>query len=400
MGGTDLAAARRRAVGTDESATFAESLAGRRNSLNFLRLVFATMVIAAHAVSAGGFGTGVIHGRLTLGTVGVFGFFAISGYLVAQSASRNSVGRYLWQRFLRIFPGFWVCLIVTAFLFGAVGWFEVPRHPMGCGLTCFYQNRSIPYVIHNFFLRINDPYLKGTLGHYPLINSPLWTLFYEFLCYLILAALALVGLLRRRAAVLSLTTLLWVAEGYVVIAQHQSGLSFDEQSLLSLAPVFLTGTVVFLYRGFIPDSGWIALSLGLAAFASLYVPLGQTTFGPITNFVVVGSSIDLFAPLVVYPVLWLGTHLPLHKVGAKNDYSYGLYIYAFPVQVFLATWHVPSAGFLPYFVACLAATAPFAVVSWWLVERRALSLKGIKLETADLRPTRSDAVPVAEKAFD
>ena len=56
----------------------------------------------------------------TLGTVPVFGFSGISRFLVAGSAARNNVGRYLWRRSLRIFPAFWICLFVTAFLFGTI----------------------------------------------------------------------------------------------------------------------------------------------------------------------------------------------------------------------------------------------------------------------------------------
>ncbi len=90
----------------------------RRNSLNFLRVALAVAVVFSHALTLGGFGSEVIGDKTTLGTAAVYGFFGISGFLIAGSATRNHVGRYLWQRCLRILPAFWVCLIVTAGVFG------------------------------------------------------------------------------------------------------------------------------------------------------------------------------------------------------------------------------------------------------------------------------------------
>jgi peptidoglycan/LPS O-acetylase OafA/YrhL len=98
-------------------STIEQSFSAKRNSLNFLRLILALAVLFSHSITLGMFGSESILGKTTLGTVAVFGFFGISGFLVAGSAARNNVGRYLWQRFLRIFPAFWICLLVTAFLF-------------------------------------------------------------------------------------------------------------------------------------------------------------------------------------------------------------------------------------------------------------------------------------------
>jgi peptidoglycan/LPS O-acetylase OafA/YrhL len=86
----------------------AESFSAKSNSLNFLRLVLASFVIVAHSFVIGGF-ISVVQPRWapsTLGSVAVYGFFGISGYLIAGSALRNDAGRYLWQRILRIFPAF------------------------------------------------------------------------------------------------------------------------------------------------------------------------------------------------------------------------------------------------------------------------------------------------------
>lgn len=80
---------------------------------------------------------------------------------------------------------------------------------------------------------------------------------------------------------------------------------------------------------------------------------------------------------VAYLCLWLAHRLPFYRVGRRNDISYGMYIYAFPVQQALAVLDVQRHG-LPVFIAAgLVCTVPFAAVSWWFVERPAHRLRGL-----------------------
>ena len=81
---------------------------------------------------------------------------------------------------------------------------------------------------------------------------------------------------------------------------------------------FLVGAVIYLYRDRIPDSGWLALACGVGFVASLWLP----NSGALPAFAFTDSG--LLVPLIAYPLLWLGAHLPLQRVGAKNDYSYGV----------------------------------------------------------------------------
>ena len=89
------------------------------------------------------------------------------------------------------------------------------------------------------------------------------------------------------------------------------------------------------------------------------------------------TSTDLTAVFLVYPLLWLGIHLPFQKVGSRNDYSYGVYIYAFPVQQLLVIWGFNRWGYWAYALLVVVVVAPFAVASWWAVERHALRLKSV-----------------------
>jgi peptidoglycan/LPS O-acetylase OafA/YrhL len=157
-------------------------------------------------------------------------------------------------------------------------------------------------------------------------------------------------------------------------------MEFDALAMVMLAPVFLTGSLLYLYRDRVPDSGWIAAACTAVLVAGLWLPVG-THVRP--------TSVDLVAPAVAYPLLWLGAHLPLQRVGARNDYSYGVYLYGFPVQALLAgTFAVHAWGYPLFLLASLAATVPFAVASWWVVERSALKLRRMN---APWRPLRQSA---------
>jgi len=349
-----------------------DAFAPRANSLNFLRLMMAVAVVFSHGIILGAFGSEYVLGHTTIGNVAVMGFFVISGFLIAGSAGRNGLGRYLWQRFLRIMPGFWVCLVVTAAVFGLVGWLVKgdPRGPQ-CGLDCYVTGPAgaVDYVTHNFFLWMGQYQIAGGPRGvpYPLAwDGSLWTLYYEFLCYLALGALAFVGVLRHRTLLLVVATAVWLTEAAVAVRLVSPGLNVDESSLLRLAPAFLVGAVVYVYRDRIPDSGWIALVCTAGFVSGLWWVAG-------------GGSINgatVLAPLLAYPMLWLGIHLPFRSIGSRNDYSYGVYIYAFPVQQLLAIWGLQRWGYVPFVLLTLVGTAPFAVASWWLVERQALRHKG------------------------
>jgi peptidoglycan/LPS O-acetylase OafA/YrhL len=226
----------------------------------------------------------------------------------------------------------------------------------------------VGYVAHNWFLQIRQATIAGTAW-----NGSLWTLIYEFVCYVLLGTMALLGLLRRRRVVFALTAAAWGLEVLFTavpgLRQHLGSQTIELTLYLSLVPLFLTGTLVYLYRGSIPDSGMVALFSAAAFVGSLWIPVGGHIPALIT------TSTSMMAPAIVLPVLWLGIHLPFHRLASTNDYSYGMYIYAFPVQVLLAFWGVTRWGYLAYALMGVLATIPLAVASWWLIERPALRLK-------------------------
>jgi peptidoglycan/LPS O-acetylase OafA/YrhL len=329
-------------------SSFGTRFDSRHNSLNALRLVFAALVIVSHAWPLGGFGPDPSPARQSLGHWAVLGFFAVSGYLIAASRVRGGFGGFLAARLLRIYPAFLVCLLVVAFVAAPLSTVLTPGH--------WTPAAGASYVVHDALLKIEANTVGGTIPHAPsgpAWNGSLWTLFYEFLCYLLIGVL--LSLPRRWHGPLVAAAFAVTAVG-AQLTVHRSGTVAD---FLSLAPVFLAGSLLYLYADRVP----VAWPLGVAALV----------LTPVAGELNVVSSIG--APVIVYACFWLGIALPLQKIGHRNDISYGVYIYAYPIQQLLAAAGWNRHGVALYIVLSVLLTLPLAAASWFTVERPALGLK-------------------------
>lgn len=346
----------------------------RHNSLGFLRFLLAAMVLLTHSFPLGGFSGGRdpmfgwTRGQDHFGGIAVGGFFVISGFLITRSlASAPSLPNYLWRRFLRVFPGFWVCLLVTAFVLGPLGWY-LERDTVAGYLSA--DPSAVDYVRRNFWLTINQYNIGDLLADTPYgrtgalaFNGSLWTLIYEVKMYLALGLLGLVGVVRRaRPVVLVLLAGIWLVQLAEVLSPGGAGrvaTVFADLQLVRLSLAFLLGAAMFLYRDVVVMSRRGAVLAVVALVASVRLDV----------YMVVGVV------ALAYLWFWLAVYLPLQRFADRGDFSYGLYIYAFPVQQLFAVLGVHRHGLVPYFALCLAVTLVLAVASWFLVERPFLDLK-------------------------
>ena len=367
---------------TKDTQSFADAFDPRRNAFNVLRLVLAVLVIVGHCFPLGGFGEewpipALTGGRYSLGTLSVGMFFLLSGFLITRSGSGNlSVGRFLWHRFLRIFPGYWVCLLVTAFIFAPI--FCAIEH--GTVFDIFIAPAHTPqsYVIDHAamfqargfsmksVMAVSSGHIVGLLSHNPTpwsINGSLWTLPIELICYLAMAVLAGLGVVqRRRAVVLALFAILLAVREVKCISpetfsHYYPFVGFDVLSYFCF--YFFAGSVCYLYRARIPYSK-----------ALFFVSICLATLG------LTVTRLGFLAPLALpYSFLCLSFALPVARFSMKGDYSYGTYIYAFPVQQGLALVGLHHAGFGLYLTSCLLITGVLAVISYRYVEAPCLRWK-------------------------
>lgn len=378
--------------------TIRDALGGRRNSFGVIRLVLASAVIFSHTFYLGGWGADPVlawtRGQDSIGGIAVVGFFAASGYLITRSGMRTDVVAFLWHRVLRIFPAFWLVLLVAAFIVGPLAWFAVRRSLDG--YFGFGPDGPFAYIIENAALSmgqygIYDVFAATTpygLTAGSVLNGSLWTLVHEFFCYLVIGALVLVGALSRPRLARIVVPVIAAGAGAI-----QIGIVFFGINLGSAVPflgdplrsrllwVFMVGACIAVFADRVPRDWRLAVLSGIVVVASL-------VFG---GFAVFGL------PATAYLVLWTAASLPpaFHWIGSRNDYSYGVYVYGFLVQQGLAFLGAYRWGYVPFVGITIVITAGCAWLSWHLVEKRALRLKdrgpgrGVAALTADVRRWRS-----------
>jgi peptidoglycan/LPS O-acetylase OafA/YrhL len=319
------------------------------NNFDFLRLFAAALVLFSHQMILGGQPEFMLLPKVTLGTLGVFFFFSISGFLVSASwRSDPHLLRFVAKRLLRIWPALIVLTLLTSLLLGPMisslrysDYFASPQliHYLQ---TLFFQ---IQYELPGVF--VNNPYPKA-------INGSLWSIPVEVYCYAVLLILGLFQLLKQRIAIL-VGTLLFI--GIVDIAKLG-----QSQFELGYMCFFFVGVCLDLYQ-----KEWrarpitfISATTGLAAMCLLmnYQEL---------------ALLALIPPLVV----WFGLKsIPIiNLAGSKGDISYGLYLYAFLVQQCFFAVVGANFPFLPGLAITTTIVIGCAYLSWHFVERPALGFK-------------------------
>jgi peptidoglycan/LPS O-acetylase OafA/YrhL len=345
------------------SPTLAATFDARRNSLNILRLTLAGLVMVAHAWPLGGFGGPPgIHG-VEPGGFAVAGFFVISGYLITGSRVTTGWRSYAWRRARRIFPGYWGALAVTAFAIA----------PASALLSegTWKPGSAARYVLADLTTWTFQPGIAWTIPGVPFQNQPqplapwngsAWTLPWELACYAGIGLL--IGVMPARLRPPAVAASFGTASIAVFAKPHLDTLTY--QTWLPLAAAFLGGAVLRMYAHRIPCSGRVAAGAGAVLVVLLAV-----------------GQFHALAPLpLAYLVLWTSIRLPLPALAHRNDYSYGVYIYGFPVQQLLAGGGAHRFGLPAYLGISFVLVVPLAMASWHLIERPATRWRGTLPRTA------------------
>jgi peptidoglycan/LPS O-acetylase OafA/YrhL len=333
----------------------------RNNALNAFRLALAVSVILSHSFVVTGreMRVGQVAQLLTEG--GVDGFFALSGFLITSSWLRHPQLRdYVVARALRILPGFYICLIVTAFVIAPVG--VAIQH--GPAMKLLLSTAPIEYVLENSAVATLKVDVGGTPQGIPYPgtwNNSLWTLIFELACYVAVAVIGIIGLASRRwvsPAILALAVL-----AAALLPTYTVGADFGANLGAAAARfgiMFAAGALLYQFRDVIP-ARWslVVVSAGVVLAAACLMP----------DYKLVAALPFAYA-LIVSGALIRNKHFSL-----RTDLSYGIYIYGFPIQQLLIICGLAGLHPVVFAVVATIATLPLAALSWFLVEKRAMSLK-------------------------
>jgi peptidoglycan/LPS O-acetylase OafA/YrhL len=330
-------------------------ISGRENNFDFIRVVAAVAVMFSHSYPLT-YGENdneplfmLTKCQTDFGIAAVTIFFIVSGFLVTQSLMRKqTLADYFRSRALRIFPAMTVMILLLVFIIGPLLSTLSPGEYFSNRKT--YNYLKLIYVFTGE--EIND--LPGVFENNPfhhVVNGSLWTIRYELTCYLALPAIYF--LFRKRpvvslvlfASVIFIALNLFFAPGYLII---------------SLVTCFLSGSLIFVFRNKIPLHWMIAVACALLLVISVPLKILSITFPWLMGY------------LIIY--LALVPKSALTRFGKYGDFSYGIYIWAFPIQQIIAQ-HYAYKG--PHFnvIASFPFVFMIAVGSWHLIEKPALSLK-------------------------
>lgn len=323
------------------------------NNFDAIRIVAATMVLVSHHFALTGQIEPSFFGVHSVGGLAVAIFFVISGYLVTVSWWRDpNAWRFTLRRFLRIWPALTAVVVFTAYGLGA--W--VTQLPTGEYLlhpaTADYLQTlwmRIHFVLPGVFE--NNPYPRG-------VNGSLWTIPYEVRCYIVLGLAGLLGLLKYRPILLLCIT------GYMAWFFNHSNAD-------------LTGVVHYGRE----LSAFFLAGAGLAALEPRWRRRPVLWAGTIAVACALSWSADWrhTALLIGLPflVIYTGTRATpfVHRAGRWGDPSYGLYLFAFPVQQTVTLYAWPGAGFAGTLCLAMLITVILAYASWHMIEKQALKFK-------------------------
>jgi peptidoglycan/LPS O-acetylase OafA/YrhL len=332
----------------------------RQNNFDFVRLMAASFVLFSHMYALTGKPEPEVAADHSLGNIGLLIFFSISGYLVTLSWLNDpNPLRFLARRGLRIWPALAVIIVLSAFVIAPI-----------------FGERSLAQLLasREFFAFLSNltfiPPYKGldAFAGLPLreANGSLWTIPIEFLCYIVTAAI--VGF--RVAMGRWLLPLAMGAAGlyYFAISTGHDPFGFAARHLFILRFISL----------------WFFFAAGalVAVWCRMRIPLPLAAAGLIAGSVLLALGQIVAGLLLALPIAIIAfgrSSWPVIRgAGRLGDFSYGLYLYAWPCQQIVVRVLGTARPVIVEALISLGLALACAVASWYAIERPALRLKPSK----------------------
>lgn len=350
---------------TNPIETFESRLAAtgnRPSGFDYMRLMLCIIVISVHSlkVTDTALSDALWHGPFRpLVALVVPMFFCMSGFLISGSFMRcQTLISFGGLRALRLLPALTVCVLLAAFVLGPI-FTSLP-------LSEYFRQRQFFDYFLNIFGRLHFG-LPGVFLNNPDRNDvsiQLWTLTYEMSSYIVLMALSVIGVIARPRLFVPLL----IAGNIVAVA---GCVLFPSGAINILVPghilviCFLFGMAAFMFKDqIIWDQRLMLISLAIVLACLATRNVGDTLM-PIP---------------VAYLTVYLGLLQPRRSaVINSGDYSYGIFLYGYPVQQMVAAIFGRHQFWFTNLIVALPVTLLLAVLSWRFVEKPALRWKAFIL---------------------
>ncbi|MFX3617515.1 MAG: acyltransferase family protein [Sporolactobacillus sp.] len=326
---------------------------GRNNNFDFIRFIAALLVIFSHSFPLSGNGGleplyMLTNGKATIGSLAVAIFFITSGFLITMSYMHTKDPiKFIKSRCLRIFPALIVVVLLSSFVLGPI--------VSNMNAYQYFTNYQTYDYLKTIFLYPIQYDLPGVFVNNPYqiaVNGSLWTLSIEFTCYIFVLLLGIFKLLNKKiilaAFILSL-----------IVPQFTISPLIDPYT--HLFRYFFAGIFIYIFQDKVSiKSSWFLASLILLTLSTIS---GHMNIG----FAVFGSYIITY--------LAFSPKIKFHKFAKYGDFSYGLYIIAFPIQQTIT--FVLNGKISPILLFIIASVIALILssLSWHLIEKPALGLK-------------------------
>lgn len=354
---------------SNNPGSLAELSKSRDNNYNLIRVIAAIAVLISHsyAIYYGDASLEPLRALTgkSLGSIAVDIFFFTSGFLITASlVNSQSLAKYFQSRVLRIYPALCVAIVLTTFVAGPVlTELSISEY--------FTSYQTWEYLIKNSILLLRAEYdLPGVFQLKPLgtaVNGSLWSLPYEIYMYITLATIgAICHVLSKKHSstiypfILVILALLQIA----ILTEYIDSIFINK--FLYLALLFFTGSLFYLMRDKIKLKNSTFLLCSGLLVASILLTKSLTPYSLTLGYALILGYLTLHFAYYENRLL-----LKYNKLG---DYSYGMYIYAFPIQQILANQDLTSNVYI-HITMSFSLTLICAIISWHYIEKNALKLK-------------------------
>ena len=320
------------------------------NSYDFVRFCAASAVLFSHHFDLSGLPEPQVPGfGEDFGEVAVAVFFCLSGFLICRSLQKSPGWiRFVAARVLRIYPTLTVALVA-----GSVATLVWYRNYPNLGAHAGYVGDNLLMFVTGVTRVIPGVFADATRQD---INDPLWTLPYELWCYVALALMFVFGVRRSAVCIVAATLLLttaWAAEP--LIDDFDLG-PLESFELFRLGSYFMSGAMLAVLW---PWIGRHAVAVGAAGLIAAFA---------LRNLLSIDTALHSLA--LAAAVVGLGSSRVMAWFSRGGDASYGMYVFAWPIQQFVLLLVAPF--WLSLLVAFLA-TAALGYATWHAYERRLMA---------------------------